>query len=137
MSKLLSSVLGENIHPRVQACAATLSRSWDAHTVRAVRSGVSVLSLYPIWVTAFWDGKCLNTGHDFPGNFLAAITTKFYAAAADCSFGKKLRFMNSTSQNYISLKKDFRNLNACYLTFHFVHLQFAFTGLTARNTLLN
>lgn len=97
--------------------AVILIRSLGAYTVRAVRSEISVPSVYPI--AAFQDGKWLNSGHDFPGNLLAAITTKFYAAAADCSFG---------NQNYISFKKDFRNSNACYLTFHFVPLQFVFTG---------
>lgn len=36
--------------------------------------------------------KCLNTGHDFSRDFPAAVTTNFYAAAADYGFGnQKLR----------------------------------------------
>lgn len=33
--------------------------------------------------------KSLNTGHDFSRDFPAAVTTMFYAAADDYSFGKQ------------------------------------------------
>lgn len=31
----------------------------------------------------------MESGHDFPDNILAAITARFYAAAADCRFGNQ------------------------------------------------
>lgn len=71
----------------------------------------------------------LKSGHDFFRDFPAAITTIFYAAAADYSFGnQKVKIHEQSFIKLSELKKKIRSLNAFYLTFHVVPLQFAYTG---------
>lgn len=88
-----------------------------------------LFSRYPVWITAFRDGKWLNSGHDFPGNLPAAITTKFYVAAADCSFGNlKVKVHEQHFTKLSEFKKRFYKFECFLLDFSLC----SFTVCTSR-----